>query len=195
MKIAHSIFILLVSYFTFSQKTVNETQLTKSESKLFLQQELYSGMVFNQFGNNQVKSIYKVNQGLVKGKMIEYWYVSWFNSSHYQDTAELNKLNFQLTTKSNDLEAIIQDSINTYKLAMDYLNYEIGGNKKWIDLEIKNQEGKLKSKKKEIFDKYVQLVKSNDSSNLILFELNQEISIIKFKINRETKKPSFIGKK
>ena len=147
MKIAHSIFILLVSYFTFSQKTVNETQLTKSESKLFLQQELYSGMVFNQFGNNQVKSIYQVNLGLVKGKMIEYLFDIEFKN--YQDTAELNKLNFQLTTKSNDLEAIIQDSINTYKLAMDYLNYEIGGNKKWIDLEIKNQEGKLKSKKKE----------------------------------------------
>ncbi len=151
MKILHSIFILLLSYFTFSQKTVNETQLTKSESKLFLQQELYSGMVFNQFGNDQVKSIYQVNQGLVKGKMIEYWYDSEFKSLNYQDTAELNKLNFQLTTISNELEAIIQDSINTYKLAMDYLNYEIGGNKKYIDLQIKNKEGKLKSKKKECF--------------------------------------------
>ena len=196
MKIAHSIFILLVSYFTFSQKTVNETQLTKSESKLFLQQELYSGMVFNQFPNNQVKSIYQVNQGFVKGKMIEYWYVSWFNSSHYQDTAELNKLNFQLTTKSNELEAIIQDSINTYKLAIDYLNYEIGGNEKWIDLEIKNKEGKLKSKKKEIFDKYEQLVQSKNSANRILSEKRKAIREVNQKINKETqKKPSFIGKK
>lgn len=153
MKIAHSIFFLLLSYFTFSQKTVNETQLTKSESKLFLKQELYSGMVFNQFGNNQVKSIYQVNQGLVKGKMIEYLFDIEFK--YYQDTAELNKLNFQLKTKSNELEAIIQDSINANKLAMDYLNYEIGGNEKWIALEIKNKEGKLKSKKKEILDEIV----------------------------------------
>ena len=193
MKIAHSIFILLVSYFTFSQKTVNEKQLTKSESKLFLQQELYSGMVFNQFGNNQVKSIYKVNQGLVKGKMIEYLFDIEFKN--YQDTTELNKLNFDLTIKSNELEAIFPKHINIFNLAKDYLDYEIGGDKKWIALEKKNKQGKLKSKKKEIFDKYVQLVKSNDSSNLILFELNQEISIIKFKINKETQKPSFIGKK
>ena len=194
MKIAHSIFILLVSYFTFSQKTVNETQLTKSESKLFLQQELYSGMVFNQFGNNQVKSIYQVNLGLVKGKMIEYLFDIEFKN--YQDTAELNKLNFQLTTKSNDLEAIIQDSINTYKLAMDYLNYEIGGNKKWIDLEIKNQEGKLKSKKKEILDKYEQLVQSKNSADRILSEKRKAIREVNQKIKKETqKKPSFIGKK
>lgn len=194
MKIAHSIFILLVSYFTFSQKTVNETQLTKSESKLFLQQELYSGMVFNQFGNNQVKSIYQVNLGLVKGKMIEYLFDIEFKN--YQDTAELNKLNFQLTTKSNDLEAIIQDSINTYKLAIDYLNYEIGGNEKWIDLEIKNKEGKLKSKKKEIFDKYEQLVQSKNSANRILSEKRKAIREVNQKINKETqKKPSFIGKK
>ena len=194
MKIAHSIFILLVSYFTFSQKTVNETQLTKSESKLFLQQELYSGMVFNQFGNNQVKSIYQVNLGLVKGKMIEYLFDIEFKN--YQDTAELNKLNFQLTTKSNELEAIIQDSINTYKLAIDYLNYEIGGNEKWIDLEIKNKEGKLKSKKKEIFDKYEQLVQSKNSANRILSEKRKAIREVNQKINKETqKKPSFIGKK
>jgi hypothetical protein len=62
--------LLFLSYFTFSQKTVNETDLTKSESKLFLQQELYSGMVVNRFENNQVKSIYQVNQGLVKGQLI-----------------------------------------------------------------------------------------------------------------------------
>ena len=194
MKIAHSIFILLVSYFTFSQKTVNETQLTKSESKLFLKQELYSGMVFNQFGNNQVKSIYQVNQGLVKGKMIEYLFDIEFKN--YQDTAELNKLNFQFTTKSNELEAIIQDSINANKLAMDYLNYEIGGNEKWIDLEIKNQEGKLKSKKKEILDKYEQLVQSKNSADRILSEKRKAIREVNLKINRETqKKPSFIGKK
>ena len=195
MKIAYSIFILLVSYFTFSQKTVNETQLTKSESKLFLEQELYSGMVFNQFPNNQVKSIYQVDQGLVKGKMIEYRYDSLFKSLNYQDTAELNKLNFQLTTKSNELESKIKDSINTNKLTMDYLNYDIGGNEKWIALQIKNKEGKLKSKKKEIFDKYEQLVQSKNSANHILSEIRKAIHEVNQKINKETQKPSFIGKK
>jgi antitoxin component YwqK of YwqJK toxin-antitoxin module len=193
MKIAHSIFILLVSYFTFSQKTVNETQLTKSESKLFLQKELYSGMVVNRFANNQVKSIYQVNQGLVKGKMIEYLFDIEFK--YYQDTAELNKLNFQLTTKSNELEAIIQDSINANKLAMDYLNYEIGGNEKWIDLEIKNKEGKLKSKKKEIFDKYEQLVQSKNSADRILSYKRKAIREVNQEINYVTQKPFFIGKK
>ena len=195
MKIVHSIFFLLLSYFTFSQKTVNETQLTKSESKLFLEQELYSGMVFNQFPNNQVKSIYQVDQGLVKGKMIEYRYDSLFKSLNYQDTAELNKLNFQLTTKSNELESKIKDSINTNKLTMDYLNYDIGGNEKWIALQIKNKEGKLKSKKKEIFDKYEQLVQSKNSANHILSEIRKAIHEVNQKINKETQKPSFIGKK
>ena len=249
MKYAHLIFILLLSYFTFSQKTVNETQLTKSESKLFLQQELYSGMVFNQFGNDQVKSIYQVNQGLVKGKMIEYWYDSEFKSLNYQDTAELNKLNFQLTTKSNELEAIIQDSINTYKLAMDYLNYEIGGNKegklkskkkecfcnfpisfgpigpndevepdaialsrsepedepilnyeiwgnkKCIDLNIKNKEGKLNRKYRKIFYYFKRLIDSYFSKSLILYEKRWAIRELNQQISKETQKPSFIGKK
>ena len=128
MKIANLLFFLLISFFTFSQKTVNETELTKSESKLYLQQELYSGMVVNRFANNQVKSIYQVNQGLVKGRLIEYWYDSEFKSVNFQDTSELNKLNFQLVTKSNQLEGKIQDSIQANKVSLDYLNYEIGGN-------------------------------------------------------------------
>jgi antitoxin component YwqK of YwqJK toxin-antitoxin module len=150
-------------------------------------------MVVNRFGNNQVKSIYQVNQGLVKGKMIEYLFDIEFK--YYQDTAELNKLNFQLTTKSNELEAIIQDSINANKLAMDYLNYEIGGNEKWIDLEIKNKEGKLKSKKKEIFDKYEQLVQSKNSADRILSYKRKAIREVNQEINYVTQKPFFIGKK
>ena len=89
-------------------------------------------MVFNQFGNDQVKSIYQVNQGLVKGKMIEYLFDIEFKN--YQDTAELNKLNFDLTIKSNELEAISLKHINIFNLAKDYLYYEIGGDKKWIAL-------------------------------------------------------------
>jgi antitoxin component YwqK of YwqJK toxin-antitoxin module len=195
MKIAKLLFLLFLSYFTFSQKTVNETELTKSESKLFLQQELYSGMVVNRFANNQVKSIYQVNQGLVKGQLIEYWYDSEFKSVNYQDTAELNKLNFQLVTKSNQLEGKIQDSIQANKVSLDYLNYEIGGNEKWIALEIKNKEGKLKSKKKEVFDKYEQLVQGKNSANRILSETRKAIREVNQKIIKETQKPTFKGKK
>ena len=195
MKIANLLFFLLISFFTFSQKTVNETELTKSESKLYLQQELYSGMVVNRFANNQVKSIYQVNQGLVKGRLIEYWYDSEFKSVNFQDTAELNKLNVQLVTKSNQLEGKIQDSIQANKVSLDYLNYEIGGNEKWIALEIKNKEGKLKSKKKEVFDKYEQLVQGKNSANRILSETRKVIREVNQKIIKETQKPSFKGKK
>lgn len=195
MKIANSLFLLFLSYFTFSQKTVNEMELTKSESKLYLQQELYSGMVVNRFPNNQVKSIYQVNQGFVKGRLIEYWYDSEFKTLNYQDTAELTKLNFQLVTNSNQLEGKIQDSIQANKLTLDYLNDEIGGNEKWIALEIKNKNGKLKSKKKELFDKYEQLVKGKNSANLILSETRKAIRELNQKINQENQKPSFKGKK
>ena len=195
MKIANSLFLLFLSYFTFSQKTVNETELTKSESKLYLQQELYSGMVVNRFANNQVKSIYQVNQGFVKGRLIEYWYDSEFKSVNFQDTSELNKLNFQLVTKSNQLEGKIQDSIQANKVSLDYLNYEIGGNEKWIALEIKNKEGKLKTKKKEVFDKYEQLVQGKNSADRILSETRKAIHEVNQKINKETQKPIFKEKK
>jgi len=174
---------------------VNEVDLTNSDNKLFLGQYLYSGMVVNRFENNQVKSIYQVNQGLVKGQMTSYWFDSEYKSSDFLDTTEINRLNIQLSNKSNQVEGGIQDSIKSFKEAMDYLNYEVGGKEKLVVLVKKNKEGKLNPKKKEVFDNYEKLVQIQDKALRQLSELRRSITDVNQKILTETKKPSYKGNK
>ena len=195
MKITFTIFLLFLSFCSFTQKIVNEVDLTNSDNKLFLGQYLYSGMVVNRFENNQVKSIYQVNQGLIKGQMTSYWFDSEYKSSDFLDTTEINRLNIQLSNKSNQVEGGIQDSIKSFKDAMDYLNYEVGGKEKLVVLVKKNKEGKLKPKKKEVFDNYEKLVQIQDKALRQLSELRRSISDINQKFLIETKKPSYKGNK
>ena len=188
-------FLLFIVSQSYSQTIVFSSKLKERDNKLYLGEQVYSGLVVKTFITSQLKSISEVKDGKINGNVIEFIEELSFVSKAYRDTAEINRLNSQVFPKKQELEQLIQDTVKAYKEQYDFLNYEIGGSEKLQKLTKKNGDGKLNKSKKEIYDKYEQYVQSKNQClrklNLVQTQINSFNQQQKF----EHDKPTYIPKK
>jgi antitoxin component YwqK of YwqJK toxin-antitoxin module len=190
-----SLFFLIIASQSHSQTTVSFSKLKERDNKLYLVDQLFSGLVVKTFITNQPKSISEVKNGLISGKIIEFNEDLSFVSKAYRDTTEINGLNIQISFKKQELEQALQDTVKASKEQNDFLNYEIGGNEKLLKLKEKDAEGKLIKNKKEIYDKYEQYVQTNKQCIRKFHDIQLQINNINQQMKSENNKPTYIPKK
>jgi antitoxin component YwqK of YwqJK toxin-antitoxin module len=190
-----SLFFLIIVSQLNSQTIVSFSKLKERDNKLYLGDQVFSGLVVKTFITNQPKSISEVKDGNINGKVIEFIEDLSFVSKSFKDTAVINILNSQIPYKKQELEKAIQDTVKASKEQNDFLNYEIGGIEKLLKLKEKDAEGKLNKNKKEIFDKYEQFVQTNKQSIRKLNDIQLQINNLNQQIKSENDKPTYIPKK
>lgn len=182
---------LLINTKSFSQTITSESKLTLKENKYLLNQNLFSGMVVTYFENKQQKSIYEVSEGVIKGKMTEFWADKNYEHFKFQDTTEVSRLNTLLQNLSKDLINKIKDTLIASNTANAYLTNEIGGEKKYNKMKLKNEQGKLKKNRVE-FEKYEELLKLRITSIREFNDVSERIKEINQQKLIELQKPIFI---
>lgn len=187
-------FLLSVSQ-SFAQNIVSFSKLKELDNKLYLGEQVFSGLVVKTYVTNQPKSISEVKDGNINGKVIEFIEELTFVSKAYRDTAEINRLNSQISFKKQELEQAIQDTVKASKEQNDFLNYEIGGIEKLVKLKEKDAEGKLNKNKKEVYDKFEQYVQTNKKFIRKFNDIQLQINNIIQQIKSENDKPTYIPKK
>jgi antitoxin component YwqK of YwqJK toxin-antitoxin module len=187
--------ILLKLNFSFCQQLVFESKLNTKNNVYILNSEPYSGFVISLYPNLQQKSIKEVKNGIIEGKVVEYWEDEDFSIKKYLDTSEINSLNNQIIIQKKELELTVKNSMQAEKEEIDYLNNEIGGIEKLQKLSEKNKEGKLSNKKKEHFDRYEVLVHTKNQFIRKVNEIEKEINRFNSKVKIENAKPIYVPKK
>jgi antitoxin component YwqK of YwqJK toxin-antitoxin module len=190
-----SLFFLIIVSQSQSQTIVSFSKLKERDNKLYLGDQVFSGLVVKTFITNQPKSISEVKDGKINGKVIEFIEDLSFVSKLFKDTAEINILNSHISSKKKELEIAIQDTLKASKEQNDFLNYEIGGNEKLLKLKEKDAEGKLNKNKKEIYDKYDQFVQTNKQCIRKFNETQLQINSLNQQIISENNKPTYVPKK
>jgi antitoxin component YwqK of YwqJK toxin-antitoxin module len=196
-----NILIALLMFFLFSvnqshsQTIVSFSKLKERDNKLYLGDQVFSGLVVKTFITNQPKSISEVKDGNINGKVIEFIEDLTFVSKSFKDTAEIKRLNSQIPSKKQELEKAIQDTVKASKEQNDFLYYEIGGNEKLLKLKEKDAEGKLNKNKKEIYDKYEQYVQTNKQCIRKFNDIQLQINNLNQQIKSENDKPTYIPNK
>ena len=189
------IFFLFSVSQSYSQNIISFSKLKERDNKLYLGEQEFSGLVVKTFITNQPKSITEIKDGNISGKVIEFIEDLSFASKSFKDTAEINRINYQISSKKQELEQAIQDTVKTSKEQYDFLNYEIGGSEKLLKLKEKDAEGKLKKNKKEIYDKYDQFVQTNKQCIRKFNDIQFQINKLNQQIKSENDKPTYISKK
>ena len=189
------IFFLFSVSQSYSQNNVSFFKLKERDNKLYLGEQVFSGFVVKTFITNQPKSITEIKDGNISGKVIEFIEDLSFVSKSFKDTAEINRINYQISSKKQELEQAIQDTVKTSKEQYDFLNYEIGGSEKLLKLKEKDTEGKLNKNKKEIYDKYEQFVQTNKQSIRKFNDIQLQINNLNQQIKSENDKPTYIPQK
>jgi antitoxin component YwqK of YwqJK toxin-antitoxin module len=199
LKIKTQIAFLMFFLFSVSQSNAQNisafSKLKERDNKLYLGDQIFSGLVVKTFITNQPKSISEVKGGLTNGKVIDFIEELSFVSKAYRDTAEINRLNIQISIKKQELEQALQDTVKASKEQNDFLNYEIGGNEKLLKLKEKDAEGKLNKNKKEIYDKYEQYDQTNKQCTRRFQDIQLQINNLNQQIKSENDKPIYIPKK
>lgn len=181
----------LINTNLFSQKITSESKLTLKENKYMLDQNLFSGMVVTYFENKQPKSIYEIREGIIKGKMTEFWVDKNYEHFKFQDTTEVSRLNTLLQNLSKNLTNKIKDTLVASNAAKAYLISEIGGEKKYNKMKLKNEQGNLKKNRVE-FDKYEELEKLRNTSIREFKDISKSIKELNNEKSNELQKPLFI---
>jgi antitoxin component YwqK of YwqJK toxin-antitoxin module len=179
---------------SFAQNIVSFSKLKERDNKLYLGEQVYSGLVLKTFITNQPKSLTEIKDGNINGKVIEFIEDLSFVSYAYRDTAKINSISYQISSKKQELEQAIQDTVKASKEQNDFLNYQIGGNEKLLKLKEKDAEGKLNKNKKEIYDKYEQYVQINKQCFRKFNDIQLQINNLNQQIKSENDKPTYIPK-
>jgi antitoxin component YwqK of YwqJK toxin-antitoxin module len=189
------IFFLFSVSQSYSQNIISFSKLKERDNKLYLGEQVFSGLVVKTFITNQPKSITEIKDGIINGKVVEFIEDLSFVSKSFKDTAEINRINYQISSKKQEFEQAIQDTVKTSKEQYDFLNYEIGGSEKLLKLKEKDTEGKLNKNKKEIYDKYEQYVQTNKQCIRKFNDIQLQINNLNQQIKSENDKPSYIPQK
>jgi antitoxin component YwqK of YwqJK toxin-antitoxin module len=199
LKIKTLIPLLIFFFFSvsqsYSQNIISFSKLKERDNKLYLGEQVFSGLVVKTFITNQPKSITEIKDGIINGKVVEFIEDLSFVSKSFKDTAEINRINHQISFKKQEFEQAIKDTVKTSKEQYDFLNYEIGGSEKLLKLKEKDTEGKLNKNKKEIYDKYEQYVQTNKQCIRKFNDIQLQINNLNQQIKSENDKPSYIPQK
>jgi antitoxin component YwqK of YwqJK toxin-antitoxin module len=189
------IFFLFSVSQSYAQSIISFSKLKERDNKLYLGEQVFSGLVVKTFITNQPKSITEIKDGIINGKVIEFIEDLSFVSKSFKDTAEINRINYQISSKKQELEQAVQDTVKTSKEQYDFLYYEIGGSEKLLKLKEKDTEGKLNKNKKEIYDKYEQFVQTNKQCIRKFNDIQLQINNLNQQIKSENDKPTYIPQK
>lgn len=191
------LFILIIGfiYKNYAQTIVSYSNLKVRDNILYNGEQIFSGLVMKTFMSNQPKSISEIKDGKINGKVIEFNEEISFVSTVYKDTTEIKRLNAQISSKKQELEQAIQDTLKASKNQNDFINYEIGGIEKLLKLKEKDAEGKLNKKKKEIYDKYEQYALTNRQCIRKYNDIQLQINNLNQQIKSESDKKTYMPKK
>lgn len=178
-----------------AQILVNEKSLITTGGIVYLKNELFTGTSLCFYSNGQIKSKMDISAGKKSGFVEEYFESKDFESINFKDTAIISKSNAQISEYQELLKKSLVDSLDLTKQMLDFVNYKLGGEKKYLKMYEKNNKGKLKKKDKELFDQYLLL----EQSMKILIANNkntlQELKRLKERVTNEQNKPIFEPRK
>lgn len=174
---------------------VEASVLQNKNDLLYLNNQPYTGQVATFNSSGQVTSKYMVKEGVLDGFYETYFESKSFIKPYFKDTSRINKYTTDIKLKKNELAKIEADSLTLAVQLNDFINYKLGGAKKAEKLRVKNNEGKLNQKDKELFDTF--LAKELEMKKLIALKKTafDEIKTMQEDIKSEEAKQPFLPNK
>ena len=94
------LFLILFHHVATSQYLTEEKELIiDNDGWYYKDDQVFNGLVFSRYTNNQIKSIYGVKNGVLYGEYKTYYLDSVFNSEFFQNIQSRKSLQIQLYIK------------------------------------------------------------------------------------------------
>jgi antitoxin component YwqK of YwqJK toxin-antitoxin module len=188
-----AVFVILNGCF-YSQ--INKLSDLETTNNFILNKgQKYSGIVvsYNNFG--QIIAKFNVKEGLIDGRHETYHEFKDFVKSNFRDSSLINHNTIEIQIKQSQLIKLENDSLQFVQAINDFINYNLGGQKKLAKMRVKNEKGQLNKKDKTNFDQLLQ--KELELSKLIVIRrsLSSDIKRLQEEVNKEFQKPDFIPSK
>ena len=130
----------------------------KNTGEILHNGSLYDGYLYNLYPSGQLKERFQIKKGVIIGDYSLYYEDFNFSIERFRDTNRIEELNASIIHEGDKLKQLSIDSSNSSNDQQEFFKKNIGSAKNHEALKTKNQENKLKGKKKEVFDNYSNLV-------------------------------------
>jgi antitoxin component YwqK of YwqJK toxin-antitoxin module len=154
------LFLTLFHHVATSQYLTEEKELKiDKDGWYYKKDQVFNGLVFSRYANNQIKSIYGVKNGVLYGEYKTYYLDSVYNSEQFQDSIVLNKLLAEKSLLDKSLSELTKDTLVSYNELTNFISEDAGGIKKWEKIQAKAIDGNLKEDSKTLWDRGQSLIK------------------------------------
>jgi antitoxin component YwqK of YwqJK toxin-antitoxin module len=183
------LFLILFHHVATSQYLTEEKELIiDNDGWYYKDDQVFNGLVFSRYTNNQIKSIYGVKNGVLYGEYKTYYLDSVFNSEEFQDSIVLNKLLVEKSLLDKSLSELTKDTLVSYNELTNFLSEDAGGIKKWEKIQAKAIDGNLKEDVKTLWDRGQSLIKNHKDKKEIQDKQLGNLVVLTKTIEREKSK-------
>lgn len=194
MKNLHRILLIGLTFIlqNLNAQVVSVFSIEYKGNLIYHNGNLYSGKVVSYNRDEQVISKYDVKEGVRYGIYEGYYETKGFTKTGYQDTALISRYKKELELKQKEVVKLESDSTQLSLKINDFINYNLGGQKKLAKMRTKNEQGKLNKKDKALFDEFVSKELELNKISSSKKTLTSDIKRIQDQITLEFKKKEFI---
>jgi antitoxin component YwqK of YwqJK toxin-antitoxin module len=183
------LFLTLFHHLATSQYLTEEKELKiDNDGWYYKNDQVFNGVVFSRYTNNQIKSIYGVKNGVLYGEYKTYYLDSVFNSEQFQDSIVLNKLLVEKSLLDQSLSELTKDTLVSYNELTNFISEDAGGLKKWEKIQAKAIDGNLKEDSKTLWDRGQSLIKIHKDKKELQQKKLGNLEVLTKTIEREKSK-------
>ncbi|NBV68808.1 MAG: hypothetical protein EBR74_09765 [Flavobacteriia bacterium] len=183
------LFLSLFHHVATSQYLTEEKELKiDKDGWYYKNDQVFNGLVFSRYTNNQIKSIYGVKNGVLYGEYKTYYLDSVYNSEQFQDSIVLNKLLAEKSLLDKSLSELTKDTLSSYSELTNFISEDAGGIKKWEKIQAKAIDGNLKEDSKTLWDRGQSLIKIHKDKKELQQKKLGNLEVLAKTIEREKSK-------
>jgi antitoxin component YwqK of YwqJK toxin-antitoxin module len=183
------LFLTLFHHVATSQYLTEEKELKiDKDGWYYKKDQVFNGLVFSRYENNQIKSIYGVKNGVLYGEYKTYYLDSVYNSEQFQDSIVLNKLLAEKSLLDKSLSELTKDTLVSYNELTNFISEDAGGIKKWEKIQAKAIDGNLKEDSKTLWDRGQSLIKIHKDKKELQQKKLGNLEVLAKTIEREKSK-------
>ena len=185
--------IISLSHY-FSQVKIDGRKLNENNGKYYSNNNLFNGNAYFLYPNEQLKEIVEFKNGEKKGVITTYYQDENYISSSYLDSVIARNLEIKNREQKTLVDKLISDTLNTCLKWRNYFTEKIGGTEKWLKLKDKYDNNKLKGKKYELVQEYINLGSYHSASVRYYLKEKKILDQFEKELKNEKSKPIYSNK-